>query len=157
MTEKKDKVFQKINKITQVLLDNLSLKADFIIKKQDTHYRIDIDTKDAQLLIGFKGQTLSAFEHLLRILSNENKDDEKSNFTLSVDVGGYRAKRLEELIRKTKEIAWRVKQGGKQEILPPMNAAERRAIHQLIGELDGVTGESEGFGRDRRLVVKVKK
>lgn len=151
---KKDEKLEQIKKVTKKILDNLSVNADFVVTQEDTHYRIDISSEDAQLLIGFKGQTLSALEHILRVLSTKK---EEAGFSVSVDVGGYRAKRMEELIRKTKEVAWRVKQTKKEEALPPMNAAERRHIHQMLNEIDGIMGESEGFGRERRLVIKPKK
>lgn len=149
----KDINLKKIEKITKEVLDHLSVKGDIVVQQEDSHYRIDIASEDAQLLIGFKGQTLSALEHLLRVLSSK---EEEAVFSISVDVGGYRAKRVEELVRKAKEVAWRVKQTGKQESLAPMNAAERRQIHQMLNGIEGVTGESEGFGRDRRLVLKKK-
>lgn len=151
---KKDNKIEQIKELAENLLAKLSVNADVVIKQEDSHYRIDITSEDAQLLIGFKGQTLSALEHMMRVLSTK---EEPADFTLSVDVGGYRAKRMDELGRKTKEIAWTVKQTGIKEVLPPMNAAERRHIHQLLNDIEGVIGESEGFGRDRRLVLKPKK
>lgn len=153
MPKKKDTTEELID-LAKDVLAKMSVKADVVAKKEESHYRLDIASDDANLLIGFKGQTLSALEHLIRVLANEKKDE---FISLSIDIGGYRAKRIEDLERQAKEIAWRVRQTQKSEKMPSMNSAERRHIHQVISDMEGVESISEGYGRDRRIIINPKK
>jgi spoIIIJ-associated protein len=81
-------------------------------------------------------------------LKNSGQEVDRVN----IDVADYkkqRAHRLEE-----HAVVWleEVKRSGKPKHLEPMNAADRRTIHRLAGE-NGLQTASEGFGRDRHIVL----
>jgi spoIIIJ-associated protein len=71
-----------------------------------------------------------------------------------VDVAGYKQARRESLTELAQEVANRVKESGEEEELKPMNPAERRIVHMVLRDIEGVDTESRGEARDRRIVVK---
>jgi spoIIIJ-associated protein len=71
-----------------------------------------------------------------------------------VDVGGYREARLAKLEEQAQEAVSQVRSEGTEVPLPMMSAAERRHIHTVLAEAEGVVTESRGDGNRRRLVIK---
>ena len=70
-----------------------------------------------------------------------------------IDVGGYRERRREALARFAVSVADEVRSTGVQKALEPMNAADRKVVHDTINELDGVATTSEGEEPHRRVVI----
>ena len=101
-------------------------------------------------LIGQNAETLRALQYTVS-MALKNGEYEVSRVNLDVaDYKKQRAHRLEETA-----VTWleEVKRTGTPKHLAPMNSADRRTIHRLAGE-HGLVTESEGFGRDRHIVVK---
>jgi spoIIIJ-associated protein len=57
------------------------------------------------------------------------------------------------LEEKAQELARRVVETGREELMRPMNPAERRIVHMALQDMDGITTESRGEGRGRRLAI----
>jgi len=72
-------------------------------------------------------------------------------------VGGWRKQKEEELVQRAKEWGNQVLETSKDMELEPQSPWQRRVIHTVIGEIDGLQTESIGEGRDRHVVIKVKK
>ncbi len=101
-------------------------------------------------LIGQNAETLRALQYTVS-MALKNNGNEVSRVNLDVaDYKKQRAQRLEEVA-----VAWleEVKKTGTPKHLEPMNSADRRTIHRMAGEY-GLITVSEGFGRDRHIVVK---
>ena len=123
-----------------------------------TLHRPDDDTvelrltgDDLGLLIGPKGATLLAIQDLTRTVVHHRTG--ATNGRIQVDVGGYRQKRTEALVRFAHQVASTVRQTGARTALEPMTAADRKIVHDAITEIDGVTTVSEGEEPNRRVVV----
>jgi spoIIIJ-associated protein len=71
-----------------------------------------------------------------------------------VDVGDYRKRAEERLVEQAREIAERVQRTGEEEHLEPMNAYERKLVHDVIAEFDTLESVSEGADPDRFVVVR---
>jgi spoIIIJ-associated protein len=102
-------------------------------------------------LIGLNGDTLRSIQHLVNIYISSSFDG-VSPYKINVDIAGYKKQRtvkVEEFIdRKIEEFKL-----NKQPIhLEPMNSYERRVAHQKIADA-GLKSESEGYGRDRHIVI----
>jgi spoIIIJ-associated protein len=107
---------------------------------------------DLGLLIGPKGQTLAAVQELARtVVQRRAEGNPRGRFR--VDVGGYRQRRREALERFTVAAADEVKSTGVQKALEPMNAADRKVVHDTVNEIDGVETTSEGEDPRRRVVI----
>jgi spoIIIJ-associated protein len=113
---------------------------------------VQIVGDDLGLLIGPKGQTLAAVQELARtVVQRKAEGNPRGRFR--VDVGGYRQRRREALERFTRTVADEVKASGVQKALEPMNASDRKVVHDTINEIDGVSTISEGEDPRRRVVI----
>lgn len=119
------------------------------VDNQTIELALDSDLSGA--LIGHRGETLAALQHMVNMLVRTQYPE---RWYVHVDIGGYRQARLERLEAKAVKIAERVVESGKEVILPPMNAAERRHVHSALSDNDAVETESRGDGSRRRLVIK---
>jgi spoIIIJ-associated protein len=112
---------------------------------------VDGPDDDMALLIGRHGQTLDAIQELARTSVGRRLDD---RIRVLVDVGDYRKRAEERLVEQAREIAERVQRTGEEEHLDPMNAYERKLVHDVIAEFDTLESASEGADPDRFVVVR---
>jgi spoIIIJ-associated protein len=103
------------------------------------------------LLIGRHGQTLDALQELVRG-SVQRQTEERCR--VIVDVEDYRKRRRDQLVSKAMNMARRVKRTGRQESLEPMNAFERKIVHDAVSAVGGVETTSEGEDPARRVVIR---
>ncbi len=101
-------------------------------------------------LIGQHGDTMRSLQY---VVSTALKNQGHEYWRVNVDVAGYKQQRADRLAEKAEVWIDKVKQSNEPMELQPMNAADRRIIHKLADE-SGVTTESIGEGRDRRVVLK---
>ena len=148
-----------LDRQAEVAADFLTkLTGEFGLDATVTVTRPDEDTVEIQLtgsdlgiLIGPKGATLLAIQNLTRtVVFNETGG---SNGHINVDVGGYRQKRTEALVRFARQVADQVKSSGNRTALEPMSAVDRKIVHDTISDIDGVSTISEGEEPRRRVVV----
>lgn len=148
----KDKRAKTIEEILKKLFELLEVPAEFKIERgKDSVYYIDIKTQEGGILIGSHGQTLQSLKRFLT-LSLFAKFSEW--LPILVDVNGYWKKREEELKEMAKRVAERVVVTGEPVRLSFLNSAERRIVHLILSSHPQVFSESEGRGRERRIVVK---
>lgn len=151
MTDKKSAAIKK--NLTE-LFKLLEVAAEFEIEKdKDGIYWVKIKTEEAGILIGSHGQTLQSLKHFLT-LALYKKLGEWVN--LLVDVNDYWQKRKQDLEMMAEKAAERVATTGEPAILSYLNSAERRIIHLTLSSHPQVLTESEGEGRERRVVIKPK-
>ena len=116
--------------------------------------RINIEGEDINAIIGRRGETLDALQYLTGIVSA--KSGEK-HMRVYIDTGSYRARREETLERLAKKYAERVRKTGRSLTLEPMSPNERRIVHMVIQEIDGLESFSKGEGSARRVVIALKR
>ena len=112
-----------------------------------------VDGDEVGLLIGRRGTTLAAIEELLRVVVQRRAQGRRSS-KVRLEVGGYRKRRKEALESFAQRIATEVVDTGRPKILEPMNAADRKIVHDAIVEMAGVETVSEGEEPRRRVVVR---
>jgi spoIIIJ-associated protein len=101
-------------------------------------------------LVGPRGVTLDALQELTR-LAVQQQTGVRSR--LMLDISGYRANRRAELAELARRTADEVASGHAARTLVPMNAFERKVVHDTIASINGVSSESEGEEPQRRVVV----
>jgi len=111
---------------------------------------IDIWGEDIAVLIGKNGNTLDAIQYLVNIGCRRSDSVSKR---IVVDIEGYRKRRKVRLEKEAEEMATRVLQQKKSMKLPPMSPSERKTVHLVLSNINGVRTESEGEGPDRRVVI----
>ncbi len=102
------------------------------------------------LLLGPKAVTLDAIQELTRVTAQRSAP---SSIRIKVDVGGYREARRQALVGFARTAAERALDEGVEVVLEPMNAADRKTVHDAINEIDGVVTRSAGAEPRRRVVV----
>jgi len=112
---------------------------------------VEIFGGDPGKIIGRGGRTLSALEYVANAVLNRG---DQQDVRVNIDVGGYKRRRDERLRNAARKAAGRVRDTGQQFPLELMTAAERRVVHMALADDASVITESEGQGRDRRIVVK---
>ena len=131
------------------LLDIADLDGDIDIDVENERASLSIAGGNLQNLVGERGEVLDSLQELTR-LAVQTATGERSRLMLDVD--NFRGDKKSELTKLAKEIAEEVKAKGENVKLKPMNAFERKVIHDTIQEL-GLTSESEGEEPNRCVVV----
>ena len=103
-------------------------------------------------LIGQRGDTLRSFQQLL---STTLKNKDAVIHRVNLDIADYKRQRYDRLIEQTADWVKQVRDTGEPFHLQPMNAAERRIVHQAVSDYSDITTASEGEGRDRHIVLSV--
>jgi spoIIIJ-associated protein len=112
---------------------------------------VDGPEDDMALLIGRHGQTLDAIQDLMRMAVGRRLDE---RVRVIVDVEGYRRRREAKMQERARELAERVARGGTEEELEPMNAYERKLVHDAVAEVPGVESVSRGEDPNRYVVIR---
>ena len=133
------------------LLDAFGADAEVKVAiSEDGAIEAAIDGEDVGLLLGPRGATLDALQELARRALQQAHDD---SMRLRVDVGGYRERRREALAKFATKVAAQVVESGEAASLEPMNAADRKVVHDTVNDIDGVRTSSEGEEPRRRVVI----
>lgn len=114
---------------------------------------IVIKSKDPQILIGEKGQTLFEIQKLLRMIINKKFPN---IFYLNLDINDYKKQKIYFLKKLAKESADEVMVSKKEKAMTPMSSYERRIIHSELAKRQDVKTESRGDGLDRYVVISLK-
>ena len=131
------------------LLDITDLDGDIEIGVENDRASLSIEGGELNHLVGREGEVLDSLQELTR-LAVQTSTGERSR--LMLDIGGFRSDKKESLTKLAEETADEVKAAGAAIKLKPMNAFERKIIHDTIQRL-GLTSESEGEDPDRCVVV----
>src|SRR5437867_693214 len=112
---------------------------------------LDVKAEDAGRLIGRQGQTLSELQYILnRLLFHEDANTPKA----MVDVAGYRAQAREALVKKAKDAAEKVRRWGDIVEMEPMNAFDRRIVHNALKDDPSVETHSvEVEGTNKKAIL----
>jgi spoIIIJ-associated protein len=133
------------------LLDAMDLPGDLRIRVHEDHAEVEVVEIGSGALIGRRGQTLEAIQELVRC-ALQREFQRRSR--VKVDAEGYRSRRLEKLLEKAEEAIEEVLDGGEGERLEPMDVFERKAIHHLVAQYEGVASRSQGREPARRVIIE---
>lgn len=123
-------------------------------KIDDDTVELSVESESAELglLIGPKGQTLTSVHELARAVL-QRRAPGRHEGRVRIDIGGYRHRRQEALARFVRQQAEAVAEAGVSRALEPMNAVDRKIVHDTVNEVEGVATISEGVDPDRRVVI----
>lgn len=150
MDKKEKKV---IEKTTRELFDLLEIKGDFEVLEKDGIIDIVLATEESGIVIGRHGDTLEGLQLVLSLCISKQLGEFKR---ISLEVGDYKKNRTDWLNILAQETKERVLSEGKEIAIPELKAWERRVVHLLLENDEKVLSESQGEGRDRVLVVKLR-
>lgn len=144
-------VEERIEIFLKGLLERMGLDAvPHAEKTNEDIYKVDLVGTNLGALIGHRGETLDAIQHLTNYSINR---DAAKRVRINVDAENYRRKREESLARLARKVAGKVIRYRRDITLEPMNAYERHVIHAALQDYAGVTTFSVGSEPNRRVVV----
>ncbi len=120
-------------------------------KEADNTYKVDLVGDDLGFLIGRRGDTLDAIQHLANYTVNREVE---GHIRINVDAEDYRQKREDSLRRYARKKAQQVLKGRRRTTLEPMNAYERHVIHASLQDMENITTHSTGTEPNRRVVIE---
>ena len=145
-------VEEKIEIFIKGLLEHMDSKAVPQCRKVDGNtYKVDLVGEDLGYLIGRRGDTLDAIQHLANYTVNR---DVEGHIRINVDAESYREKREDSLRRYARKKAQQVLKARRRTTLEPMNAYERHVIHAALQEMENITTHSTGTEPNRRVVIE---
>ena len=142
---------ERIEQFIKGLLEHMGSDAvPHAMKTADESYSVDLVGENLGILIGRRGETLDAIQHLANYAVNRGQN---KRVRINVDAENYRLKREESLQRLAQKVAGKVTKYRRNITLEPMNAYERHVIHAALQDYPDVTTYSTGTEPNRRIVV----
>jgi spoIIIJ-associated protein len=137
-----------------VVVTSLDVADDPLTKR----VRVHITTPDSRLLIGVNGEHLQALNRVLQHIAEKQSTTERESTDkvpfFFVDVNNYHNKQREELLQKAKIIADRAKLFRHEGEMGNLSSYERMLIHAHFSDDPQIVTESEGYGGERKLMIK---
>ena len=145
-------VEEKIEVFIKGLLENMgSTAVPHAVKREENSYHVELVGEDLGYLIGRRGDTLDAIQHLANYAVNR---DVEGHIRINVDAESYREKREDSLRRYARKKAQQVLKARRRTTLEPMNAYERHVIHAALQDMENITTHSTGVEPNRRVVIE---
>ena len=141
-------LFRKKEPILGTVKFNAEINA---VKGEGNTYKVELTGSDLGYLIGRRGDTLDALQHLANYSVGRNVE---GHIRITVDAEDYREKREESLRRYARKKAQQVLKARRRTTLEPMNAYERHVIHASLQDMENITTHSTGTEPNRRVVIE---
>jgi spoIIIJ-associated protein len=135
------------------ILSLFGLNVSAKVRIEESTIILNVEADSSGRLIGRHGETLDALQQLVNAIVRANTDQA---VYISLDIADYKKGRAEQLTQSAQSDARKVIETGEPVRLRPMNAAERRVVHMALADISEVETESEGEGRERRVIIKPK-
>ena len=152
--EEQEKAEKNISKFLEEMKEFLPENTKYEIIKTKTGININIYHQNLGYLIGYRGETLYAFQNILSAVAGKGINNK---VRVLLDIEGYKAKREKTLKELADKVARTVIRTRKSVTLEPMQAYERKIIHSHLQQNNKVETVSIGEEPNRRLVVSLKK
>ena len=133
----------------EALLDQADLDGDIDIDVENDRASLAIVGGKLRHLVGSNGEVLDAIQELTRLAVQTSTGDRSR---LMLDIDNFRGNKRTELKKLAQKMAEEATSTGTPIKLAPMNAFERKIIHDTIQDL-GLTSESDGEDPHRYVVI----
>ncbi len=134
------------------LLEAFGLEGDVECKVEEDIILANITGEQTEALVGPKGAILQSIMELSRTIVQRKS---QAGARIRLDIGGYTERRREALRIYTGRLVEKVTEEGGEIMLEPMNAADRKVVHDAAADLGGVRTFSEGEEPRRSVVIAV--
>ena len=122
---------------------------DIKVATRDNGAVIILEGEGLGVVIGHRGETLDALQHLVSLAAGNGG----GYYKVTLNIGDYRQKREQTLVSLAKRMSNQVIRTGRRRTLEPMRPYERRIIHTTVQDIEGVESSSVGEGANRRVVI----
>ena len=141
---------QKTGEFLRGLFARMDVEAEPSITEDENGIRVVLTGSDPGALIGRRGETLDAIQHLANYVVNRGSS---GRTRIMIDAENYRERRNEALERLAAKTAAKAVKYRRNMTLEPMNAYERHVIHTALQGVEHITTYSVGTDPNRRVVV----
>jgi spoIIIJ-associated protein len=138
-------------RFTDELIRTMGFTASIRTEIDEDDVTINIDGDGLGALVGPKGVTVQALQEVVRAVVQHHAGGHSA--WIHVDVAGYRERRRQALAEFARQVSAEVKATGEERAMEPMGAADRKVVHDVVSDIDGVDTTSEGEEPRRRVVV----
>jgi len=136
-------------RLAERILHGLGLDIKATVRDGAEAIQLDLAGPDGEHLLSRKGEGLSALQYLLNRIIYRGRKGRK----IQVDCGGFRKLREDEVVENAVRTAEKVKAGGQESVLSPLNPYERRLVHIALSEMGGVETRSIGDGFLKQIAI----
>ena len=136
--------------ILEGLLERMSIPCPVSVEETEEAVSLNIQGDGDGLLIGKRGQTLDALQHIVNKANNKATNSKK---LIIVDTEAYRKRREESLVTLAERLGQKVKKTHKTVTVSNMNAHDRRIIHMALQGDTALTTKSRGEGEYRKIII----
>ena len=145
--EKSSDAEEFLSKVISFICDDAHIE---VKEKEDGSVTYEIVGEHLGGLIGRRGETLDALQHLVNLAVNR-KGEGKTRIML--DAENYREKRCESLEKFAQRAAASVLKYKRNKALEPMNAYERHIVHVALQDMENISTSSVGNEPNRRVII----
>ncbi len=148
-----ENVMKQAADVTAALLERMGVEAKVTASLEaGVGVRVLVDAGETDgVVIGHRGETLAALQHLVNSVVNKEYKSDKDSVT--IDVGDYQERRRQQLVDMAETLGTSVRETRRDQISEMLPASERRIVHQAVAALGGLTSFSLGDGQMKRMVV----
>jgi spoIIIJ-associated protein len=141
---------ERVEKFLSGLFVRMGVRAKPVVEESEGTISVNLTGEDPGVLIGRRGETLDAIQHLTNYVVNNGA---AGRVRVNIDTENYRERRNEALEHLAEKVAAKVVKYRRNMTLEPMNSYERHIIHTALQETANVTTYSIGTEPNRRIVV----
>ena len=149
--EEENPVNAEIRSFLSGLFEKMDIEAEMAFSNRDnTSIDVSLSGNGMGAIIGRRGETLDAVQHLTNYVINRGRD---KRLHINIDAEAYRSKREESLTHLAEKMAEKAIKYKRNMALEPMNSYERHVIHTSLQNYKGVSTASTGEEPNRRVIV----
>ena len=149
--EEENPINAEIRSFLSGLFEKMDIEAEMDFSNRDnTSIDVSLSGNGMGAIIGRRGETLDAVQHLTNYVINHGRD---KRLHINIDAEAYRSKREESLTHLAEKMAEKAIKYKRNMALEPMNSYERHVIHTSLQNYKGVSTASTGEEPNRRVIV----
>lgn len=152
--EEQDKAKNNVEQFLNEFISKVQKNAKYNIETSKTGLDVSIENDNLGFLIGYRGETLYAFQNILSAVAGKGIEN---RVRVILDIEGYKEKREKALEDLAEKLAKTVIKTKKSVTLEPMQAYERKIIHTKLQDSDLVETKSIGEEPRRKIVISLKR
>lgn len=151
--EEQEKAKENTQKFLEDFLNKVSKDTKYEIEMTENGLNISIQNQNLGFLIGYRGETLYAFQNILSSVASKGLEN---RVRVILDIEGYKEKRKKALEDLAEKLARTVIKTKKPVTLEPMQSYERKIIHSKLQDNEKVETRSIGEEPRRKIVIELK-
>ncbi len=141
---------EKVRKILKKTIELICVGENVKINADPNELKLSVYGGDLGIAIGKDGKNMQAIEYIINLICKRKK---LVNGTIIIDIKDYRRNRMKKIKKEAREMAKKVVREGKEIALQPMCAYERKIVHNILSEFEGVNTKSKYEEPNRRIVI----